>query len=175
MMLQKLEIIMNEAMQKKNYTQRGNVSNNEILNLENQLKVLLPDDYRVFLENYGYCFWFGGVICGLVGDNKRFEKLCCVFKKNKYYHEFYDNDPSYLSVPSKGLVIGKWAGGGYYFLFSQESERAGEVGLFLTETFGQEVSSFSSFTDYLSFLVLGSPDPVTSAVDYDKINEILDN
>jgi len=34
------------------------------------------------------------------------------------------------------VIIGTYDDGGYYFLFSQESERAGEVGLFLTETYG---------------------------------------
>ncbi|MEL0635038.1 hypothetical protein V6237_20000, partial [Pseudoalteromonas carrageenovora] len=64
-------------------------------------------------------------------------------------------------------------GGGYYFLFSDVSERAAEVGLFLTETYGQEESIFNTFTDFLSFLVTGTPDPELEDVDYDKIMDIL--
>ena len=159
----------------ENYTQRGDVSRNEISELEIHLKVTLPADYKYFLQEYGYCFWFGGVVCGLVGENKRYEKLCSVIKKNSYYRELYTEGSLYSPVPDNGLVIGKWGGGGYYFLFSQESERAGEVGLFLTETYGQEVSKFKSFTDYLSFLVTGSPDPEPVDVDYDKIMDIIED
>jgi hypothetical protein len=61
------------------------------------------------------------------------------------------------------------------FLFSQESERAGEVGLFLTETYGQEVSKFNTFTDFLSFLVTGTPDPELVDVDYDEIVDIIED
>ncbi|MBB1282575.1 hypothetical protein [Pseudoalteromonas sp. SR41-1] len=71
------------------------------------------------------------------------------------------------------MIIGTYDGGGYYFLFSQESERAGEVGLFLTETYGQEVSKFNTFTDYLSFLVTHTPEPELVDVDYDKIMNII--
>lgn len=164
-----IDAIIGKAKKNKNYMQRGSASSEEISALESQLKIVLPKDYKYFIKHYGYCFWFGGVVSGLVGENKRYEKLCCVIRKTKYYHELYDHDSAYLSVPQQGLVVGKWAGGGYYFLFSQASKRAGEVGLFLTETYGQEVSKFKSFTDYLSFLVTGTPDPEAVEVDYDKI------
>ena len=174
-MSDEIEPIIGKAKKNKNYMQRGAVSSEEISALESQLKIVLPKDYKYFIKHYGYCFWFGGVVSGLVGENKRYEKLCCAIRKTKYYHDLYDHDSSYLSVPQQGLVIGKWAGGGYYFLFSQESERAGEVGLFLTETYGEEVSKFKSFTDYLSFLVTGTPDPELVDVDYDKIMDIIED
>ena len=174
-MFEQLEIIMSKAASMKNFTQRGNVANEEIKNLETEQNITLPNDYKYFLSNYGYCFWFGEVICGLVGENKRYEKLCSIVRKNTYYHDLYNNDPAYQSVADDGVIIGTYDGGGYYFLFSQESERAGEVGLFLTETYGQEVSKFKSFTGYLSFLVTGSPAPEPVDVDYDKIIDIIED
>jgi len=174
-MFEKLEIIMSQAASKKNFIQRGSVGNEEITALETMQNITLPNDYKYFLSRYGYCFWFGEVICGLVGENKRYEKLCSIVRKNTYYYDLYNNDPKYQSVASDGIVIGTYDGGGYYFLFAQESERAGEVGLFLTETYGQEVSKFKSFTDYLSFLVTGTPDPELVDVDYDKIMDIIED
>ena len=174
-MFDEIEAIIGTAKKNKNYMQRGAVSSEEISALESQLKIVLPKDYKYFIKHYGFCFWFGGVVSGLVGENKRYEKLCCAIRKTKYYHDLYDHDSSYLSVPQQGLVIGKWAEGGYYFLFSQESERAGEVGLFLTETYGEEVSKFKSFTDYLSFLVTATPDPELVDVDYDRIMDIIED
>ena len=174
-MFEKLETIMSQAASKQNFTQRGSVGNEEIKKLETIQSITLPDDYKYFLSSYGYCFWFGEVICGLVGENKRYEKLCSAVRKTTYYHDLYNNDPKYQSVTSDGIVIGTYDGGGYYFLFSQESERAGEVGLFLTETYGQEVSKFKSFTDYLSFLVTGTPEPEPVEVDYDEIMNIIED
>ncbi|WOC28319.1 SMI1/KNR4 family protein [Pseudoalteromonas sp. N1230-9] len=174
-MFEVIERLISQAASKKNFTQRGNVANEEVRELETELSITLPSDFKYFLLNYGYCFWFGEVICGLVGENKRYEKLCGIIRKNTYYQGLYNDDPAYQSVPSEGIVIGTYDGGGYYFLFSQESERAGEVGLFLTETYGQEVSKFKSFTDYLSYLVTGSPDPEPVDVDYDKIMNIIED
>ncbi|QFU06558.1 SMI1 / KNR4 family protein (plasmid) [Pseudoalteromonas sp. THAF3] len=173
-MLKEIEDIVEKAKNKKNFTQGDGASSKEISDLESDLAITLPDDYKEFLMHIGYCFWFGGVACGLVGENKRYEKLCSVMIKNSYYREFYGQDDSYSPVPEEGLVIGKWSGGGYYFLFSEESQRSGEVGLFLTETYGQEVSKFKSFTDYFSFLVTGSPDPEPVDVDYDKLIDIIE-
>jgi len=172
MVIQKL---MNEASKKKNFmTRKGGALDEEIIALETHYKITLPDDYKEFLQKFGFALWFGDYICGLVEENTKFGKTLNVYRKTDYYHDFYDNAPEYQSVSNKGLIVNKYDGGGYYFLFSKESERAGEVGLFLTETFGQEDSTFASFTDYLSHSVTGSPKPVLANVDYDKINDILD-
>ena len=174
-MFDEIEAIIGTAKKNKNYMQRGAVSSEEISALESQLKIVLPKDYKYFIKHYGFCFWFGEVVCGLVGENKRYEKLCCIVRKNTYYQNLYNNDSAYHSVSREGIVIGTYDGGGYYFLFSQESERAGEVGLFLTETYGEEVSKFKSFTDYLSFLVTATPDPELVDVDYDRIMDIIED
>ncbi|MEL0633687.1 SMI1/KNR4 family protein [Pseudoalteromonas carrageenovora] len=128
----------------------------------------------MFLEQHGFCFWFGDSVLGLVPLDEDYEEDD-VIGGTKYYHQRYDNKDEYQSVPEHGLVINSYDGGGYYFLFSEESERAGEVGLFLTETYGQEESKFNTFTDFLSFLVTGTPDPELVDVDYDKIMDIIED
>ena len=167
--------IVKHAQKIKNFEcRKGGASLLEIGNLEKKFKISLPESYKYFLEQYGFILWFGDNVLGLVPLDEEYEEED-VIRATENYHQRYDNKDEYQSVPRHGVVINSYDGGGYYFLFSLESDRAGEVGLFLTETFGQEVSSFNSFTDYLSFLVTGSPDPIPAAVDYDKINEILDN
>jgi len=167
--------LLNKAKSFKNFDDRKNgATESEIKALESTLKVTLPSEYHFFLSESGFISWFGGGVQGLPHSDYKFKKYSDVIISTKSYHDLYDHDPSYLSVPKEGLVIDVYDGGGYYFLFSQESKRAGEVGLFLTETYGQEVSSFASFTDFLSFLVTGSPDPALANVDYDKINDILE-
>ena len=152
---------------------KSGATESEIEVLESKLRITLPNEYHFFLNETGFISWFGGGVQGLPHAEYKFKKYSDVIISTMHYRKLYDEDPSYLSVPNEGVVINSYDGGGYYFLFSKESKRAGEVGLFLTETFGQEVSSFASFTDYLSFLVTGTPDPAIAAVDYDKINDIL--
>ena len=155
----------------------------QIKNLEREFKITLPEPYKFFLEQYGFCFWFGDNVKGLVpledeyeGDEDEEDFIDDdVIRATKYYRQRYDNKDEYQSVPEHGLVINSYDGGGYYFLFSEESERAGEVGLFLTETYGQEESKFNTFTDFLSFLVTGTPDPELADVDYDKIMDIIED
>jgi len=170
-----IEVLMQDAAKKENFMVReGGAAQDEILALEKYYKITLPNDYRDFLLKFGFVAWFGDYICGLVSEETRFGKTFSVYKKTDYYQDFY-NRAEFKSVPTDGVIINKYDGGGYYFLFSQESERAGEVGLFLTETYGQEVSKFKSFTDYLSFLVTGTPDPESIEVDYDKIMDIIED
>jgi len=170
-----IEILMKAASSKENFMIReGGVSEEEIIALETCYKITLPNDYREFLHKFGFVAWFGDYVCGLVEENARLSKSCNVYRKTDYYRDFY-NRAEYQSVPTDGVIINQYDGGGYYFLFSQESERAGEVGLFLTETYGQEVSKFNTFTDYLSFLITGTPDPEPVGVDYDKIMNIIED
>ena len=177
--------IMALAQKLENFECRKNKSALQLQtkNLEIEFRITLPEPYKFFLEQYGFCLWFGDSVKGLVpleneyeeGEDEEDFEDDDVIRATKYYHQKYDGKNEYQSVPQHGLVINSYDGGGYYFLFSQESERAGEVGLFLTETYGQEVSKFKSFTDYLSFLVTGSPDPEPVDVDYDKIMDIIED
>lgn len=153
--------LLNEVEKLKNFTYRhGGASVSEINSLEKLFNITLPEDYRKFLEMYGYGVWFGDGINGLTDKGSIFEEDSSVEVNTKYYHDLYDNDPKFKAVPKQGVVINRYSGGGYYFLFSKESSRSGEVGLFLTETWGKEVEKFNSFTDYLSYLVKGEPDAI---------------
>ncbi|MEM5514810.1 SMI1/KNR4 family protein [Pseudoalteromonas sp. AS84] len=166
---------MKAASSKENFMFReGGASEEEIIALETCYNITLPNDYREFLHKFGFVAWFGDYVCGLVEENARLSKSCNVYRKTDYYRDFY-NRAEFQSVPTDGVIINQYDGGGYYFLFSQESERAGEVGLFLTETYGQEVSKFNTFIDYLSFLINDTPDPESVDVDYDKIMDIIED
>ena len=167
--------LIGRAKSFKNYDGRSNgAPDEEIVTLEMNFGITLPDDYKYFLSNFGFASWFGGGIQGLPDSNYRFKKYSDV-NLNTSYHVKICEKENFIPVPKLGLVIYTYDGGGYYFLFSQESERAGEVGLFLTETYGQEVSKFNTFTDFLSFLVTGTPDPELVDVDYDEIMDIIED
>ncbi|MFK3863687.1 SMI1/KNR4 family protein [Pseudoalteromonas rhizosphaerae] len=164
-----------KLQKKQNFMSRvGGAEEQEIIDLQSYYKITLLDDYKHFLKSFGFCAWFGDYICGLPEESFRFKKSLSVYNKTNYFIDFY-KEHELQAVSKRGVIINKYDGGGYYFLFSKESGRAGEVGLFLTETYGQEVSKFKSFTDYLSFLVTGTPDPDPVDVDYDKIIDIIED
>ncbi|MBH0055580.1 SMI1/KNR4 family protein [Pseudoalteromonas sp. SWXJZ94C] len=170
--------IMGQAQKLENFRcRRGGAPQVQIKSLEEKFKITLPESYKTFLEQYGFCLWCGDNVKGLIPLDEDYEyyEEDDVIRASEYYRKRYDNKDEYQSVPQHGLVINSYDGGGYYFLFSQESERAGEVGLFLTETYGQEESKFNTFTDFLSFLVTGTPDPELVDVDYDEIMDIIED
>ena len=175
-MFKDLTAVMDKAAEKENFTSRqGGAEEFEVKELEEAFNITLPADYKFYLLKYGYTLWCGEIICGFVDKGAMFEGTADVIPTTQYYRKLYNDDNNYTSVSSEGVVIGSYDGGGYYFLFSQESERAGEVGLFLTEAYGQEVSKFKIFTDYLSFLVTGTPEPEPVEVDYDEIMDIIED
>jgi hypothetical protein len=52
------------------------------------------------------------------------------------------------------LVIETYGGGGYYFLYSKDSSRNGEVVLLIDETWRkQEEGHWKSFEDFLAYLL----------------------
>ncbi|MDO6764917.1 SMI1/KNR4 family protein [Agarivorans sp. 1_MG-2023] len=155
-----IDQILEKAADIKNFECRdGGTPESEITELEKELNIHLPNDYRHFLSNYGFVGWFGDSVEGLAEKGTIDYRLGHVLKTTLSYQEKYST-PEYQSLPNQGVVINRYAGGGYYFLFSKESERAGEVGLFLTETFGQEVSVYDNFTDFLLYLVAKDADEV---------------
>ncbi|WP_163133848.1 SMI1/KNR4 family protein [Agarivorans sp. Alg241-V36] len=155
-----IDKILEKAAGIENYRYRqGGALESEIALLEKYLGASLPDEYRSFLERYGFAAWFGDAVEGLPENGTRDYRMRNALKTTKYYREKFDA-PDYQPVPQYGLVVNRYGGGGYYFLFSKESERAGEVGLFLTETFGQEVSTYDNFTDFLLYLVAKDADEV---------------
>lgn len=167
---------MQLASENENFEMRvGQIYNHELESLETIIGQSLSGDYRYFLKKYGFALWFGGSIPGLA-DHKSddYDEEDDVLETHRYYKELYNKD-DYQPVQTDGLAINSYSGGGYYFLFSESSPRAGQVGLFLTETYGQEVSKFRSFTDYLSFLVTDSPEPELVDVDYKRILDIIED
>lgn len=121
-------------------------SDQEISNLENNLNIELPEDYVAFLKTFGFAWWFGWIIYG-ISENERRDAL---FQTLKARNEKLPLD--FKRIPLEGIVISKYEGGGYYFLYSKDCPRSGEVSLIIDETFGNEVQTWKSFKDFLGYL-----------------------
>ncbi|WP_018693036.1 SMI1/KNR4 family protein [Algicola sagamiensis] len=158
--MNEIDDLISQAKDKKNYRYReGGTPDCEILDVEKVLNVQLPMDYKYFLSKYGYILWFGEYVVGTSDPEDLFAEDVDVIRRTQYYRAFYDEDQRYQSVPENGVVVSPYDGGGYYLLYTEGTENAGKVGLFLTENWGKEVQRFHSFADFVSFLLNGTPQP----------------
>lgn len=119
-----------------------------IQSLEKELGMSFPDSYKVFLKKYGYMSWFGDTLCGYSSDN--FSNVIYANKKLRARELPED----FFPYPEDAFLIKRYAGGGDYMLFEKGSERSGQVGLFLDETFNQEVETWDSFESFLKDIAL---------------------
>lgn len=122
-----------EILKDKDEFECGEAQNEEqIASLEKKLHVIFPKSYRWILQQYGYIAWLEGVILG-PSSNPCYDLITInQFARSEELPE------DFVSLPLDAFVIDSYPGGGYYMVFSADSSRAGQVGLFLDETFNQE-------------------------------------
>lgn len=143
----RLESSLKLISEKEGFECYGSVSNEIVKRMEQRLDIVFPNTYREFLKCWGFVEWFGHSIYGYSED------IEC--RTVEYTLELRDeNIPDEFSpLPKSGCVIESYAGGGVYFLYSDNSDRAGEVVLLVDELYGKEVQSWKSFEDFLDYVV----------------------
>jgi SMI1-KNR4 cell-wall len=122
----------------------GGANPEQIASLEVQLGISFPEEYRWFLRNYGYVSWFGHCLLGFSPNDRDHDTLLATNKMRatklpKGFH----------SMPAYGNIVMKYAGGGYYFLFSKGTELEGSVELFSDELGGQPSDRWESFAEFV--------------------------
>jgi len=128
---------------KENFISGVPQNEEEIRNLEKELHLKFPKGYKIFLQKYGYMSWLGGEIYGPSDDD-----YCDLITRNKEARNI-EFPKEYKSLPRDAFIFQGYAGGGYFMLFSEDSRRAGEVGLFLHETYNNEEQTWNSFEAFL--------------------------
>ena len=115
--------------------------------MKQKLCLQFPEPYIAFLSCFGYASWFGHSIYGYSDDED--------YQVVAYTHELrnYDYPSDFQKIRVDGCVIESYGGGGYFFLFSKESERSGQVALFLDELYGQEAQSWECFEKFLEYMI----------------------
>lgn len=143
-----LENTLNRFTIKEGFECNGPISGEVIRKMESDLGIEFPEPYCFFLSNYGYIEWFGHTIFGY-SDDEDYHTVVRTLE----LREDDDIPDDFERIPSEGLVLEEYGGGGYYFLFSEESGRRGQVALFLDETYGKESQSWSSFEVFLEYML----------------------
>lgn len=127
------ETLMVELSKKKDYEDLGRgATDEEIRNVEGSLGVKLPKEYVDFLKRCGFVFWFGNSIFGVAPSDDDSVVHWTLAARSEPLPK------SFKPRPLDGVVVQRYGGGGYYFLFSADSPRAGEVVLLLDELYGNE-------------------------------------
>ena len=126
--------------------ERGSAQDtSSIVEIEKKLDLKLPESYVEILHRYGYISCIRGDIYG-VSNDPYFD----VVKKNiMIRNEILPDD--FHSLPDDAFVIDKYMGGGYYMLFGKDSKRAGQVALFLDETYNMEDTAWPNLESFLEY------------------------
>lgn len=142
-----LDAALDKLKEKEGFECHGQLNDESIQQMERELGISFPDQYKMFLKKYGYVEWFGHTIYGY-SEDEDYHTVECTNELRE------DEIPSDFPRISKlGCVLENYGGGGYYFLFSSESERSGEVALFLDEQFGKEAQSWATFEVFLEYML----------------------
>ncbi|GLS25731.1 SMI1/KNR4 family protein [Marinibactrum halimedae] len=142
-----LNEILDKFKGKEGFECSGQLSDESIHIMESELGISFPKQYKIFLKKYGYIEWFGHTIYGYAEDDDYHTVVCTMELRED------DVPDNFERISNEGCVLESYGGGGYYFLYSDESERSGQVALFLDELFGKEAQSWSTFESFLEYML----------------------
>lgn len=145
--MKKIDKCLDRLAEKEGFECHGQLSDESISKMESKLEISFPKEYKAFLKRYGYVQWFGHTIYGYCEDEDYHTVWATI--------ELRDDDiPSdFQRVAKQGCVLENYDGGGYYFLFSNESKRSAQVALFLDELSGKEAQSWETFEAFLEYML----------------------
>lgn len=148
----RLDIFLEFAKAKENFRGLGRgATASEISAIELELKVTLPLTYRQLLEAVGWIGWFGASIFG-VEDGSEHGTTDSTKAERESLAKYSQTFPP---LPVHGNIIAEIFGGGFCFLYSMESERAGQISAHAPDERYQEVQYWDSLEDYFDYLIHG--------------------
>ena len=125
----------------------GKKTNDEkIKEAEKELGVAFPDEYRQMIKKYGYLCWSATDVFG-ISDDEYFDTASRTKKKKEM------DVPNEYEFPEKGNIIAEYAGGGFYFLYGENSSSPGVVIECLDETWWKPERKWNTFREYLEGLL----------------------
>ena len=125
------------------------VKASEVSEIEIQLAITLPQTYKELISEVGWVGWFGVSIFG-VGEDKQEDTLLRTHAQKELTKKFAHQLPP---MPKNGNIIAEIFGGGFCFLYSMESERAGQISAHPPDERYQEVQYWDRLEDYFDYLI----------------------
>jgi hypothetical protein len=138
------------------YREERPATESEIADIEAQLDVVLPDQYKQFLRRHGYVSCFGKEILGIrprdpMTGQPSTTRSDCVSRTKR------ERDPS-NPIGTAGLdrnhvIISTDGGGGNFVLYTRGSPVEGEVHWYSFEDQGDPIMSWKTLQDYLEYII----------------------
>ena len=141
-----LDEIIEKFKNKEGFECHGQLNEEIVDEMECKLEITFPEQYKAFLRKYGYIEWYGHAVFGYSTD----EDYCTVESTIAYRDGGMPSE--FERISQEGCILEYYGGGGYYFLFSNTSARAGQVALYIDESFGQEVRCWQTFEEFLIYM-----------------------
>lgn len=127
------------------------VNNSEIYRIEEKLAITLTNTYRQLIFNVGWIEWFGESIFGICDDRQN----DTIFRTQSQSDLIKKFPTQLYPMPKNGNIISEIFGGGFCFLYSMESDRAGQISAHAPDERYQEVQYWDSMEDYFDYLITG--------------------
>lgn len=121
----------------------------EVKKIENQLLITLPSSYRELVEGVGFVRWFGNELFGVSGDEQN-DTVARTYLQSDLHKKFANQLPP---MPENGNIIAEIFGGGFCFLYSMESKRAGQISAHAPDEQYREVQYWDNLEDYFDYLI----------------------
>lgn len=106
--------------------------------IEDSLRIQLPEQFKEFLQRFGFALWEGHAIYGLYDLGSALPPSFDLDAVRQTTKQRQRPVPApFAHIAAEGIVIKKYEAGGFYFLFGDGTSRAGQVVLF---QFGEDES-----------------------------------
>ena len=147
-----IETFLRRAKSLENFRTIGRqVRAGEVAWIETELGIALPRTYRDLLVHVGWIGWFGNSIFG-IEDGSEHGTVEWTISERASLAKYPQSFPP---LPNEGNIIAEIFGGGFCFLYSMESKRAGQISAHAPDERYREVQYWTGLEDYFDYLIDG--------------------
>ena len=145
------EAIQDLLESRKNFLATGAATEEQVRDLEAQLRVSIPDQYRDFLLRFGSVLWFGHAIFGI--GSGPFGPTCDLAAVRATLRaRAREVPPGFTPVPQQAVVVERYGGGGFFCLDCSSGAGSDKVLLAEDDRMGAIVQVWPDFHSWVKWL-----------------------
>lgn len=130
--------IFDELRKQEDFECSNGASSEKIEEAEAKLGVKFPEDYRIFLEEFGYASWFGHFICG-ISENTQYNVVDATLYERTKTHGGKVFPLHCIAIDTDCLM------------FCEPSNAVGRVQVFMTGVTPEEQFGWNDFFEFLRY------------------------
>ena len=136
------------AKDKESFEVGEQIDPDAVNQIESTLGIVLAPTYRSFVIQAGWVSWFGHEIFGVSFDKSQ-DTVSRTSSMRHLLEQFS------LAMPAKGNIVAEIFGGGFCFLHSLTSNRAGQISAHAPDEGYKEVQYWKSLEDFFEYSIFG--------------------